>query len=133
MSRIVLCLLLALLCLPACQASDEQKIQQVLKQREEAFQRKDLPLYLSCISKSYQDKTEDYDQLKSRIEGYFKRFDRIEYISWDRAIQIEGKSATVIQQFRMEVEKGGKREPFAGKEMLFLGKEGGAWKIVKGL
>jgi len=59
--------------------------------KEEALQKKDLALYLSCISKSYKDKNENYEQLKNRIQGYFKSFDRIDYSSWDRSIQFDGK------------------------------------------
>jgi ketosteroid isomerase-like protein len=46
---------------------------------------------------------------------------------------VEGKSATAIQQFRIEVEKKGNKNQYAGREMLHLRKEGGEWKIVSGL
>jgi ketosteroid isomerase-like protein len=116
-----------------CQASDEDKIHQVLNRREEAFQKKDLSLYLSCISKSYQDKEEDFNQLKNRMEGYFHTFDQIRYSSWDRSLHIEGDTAMAIQQFQLEVEKETKKKRFLGKEALLLKKEGRDWKIMKGL
>jgi len=125
--------LLTLLFLSACQTSEEEKIYQTLRQREEAFQKKDLSLYLSCISGGYQDKGEDFDRLKDRMEGYFKTFDRIEYSAWDRSVQITGENAEVVQQFQLEVERGGKRKHYSGKESLFLKKDRGKWKITKGL
>jgi hypothetical protein len=33
----------------------------------------------------------------------------------------------------LEVEKGEKKNRYAGKEVLFLKKEGRQWKIIKGL
>ena len=117
----------------ACHASDEEQIRQALNRRGEAFQKKDLSLYLSCISPDYQDKEGDLSRLQKRMEAYFRAFDRIEYGTWDRSIQIEGETATVTQQFNLEVEKGEKKNRYSGKEALFLRKEGKAWKILKGL
>src|SRR4030066_797579 len=125
--------LLPVLFLLTCQVSEEEKIFQTLSRRQEALQKRDLSLYLSCISKAYQDKEEDVDRLQKRIEGYFKTFDRITYSSWDRSVQIDGETSTVIQQFYLEVEKGEKMNRYSGKEVLFLKKEGEEWKIMKGL
>jgi hypothetical protein len=133
MRKDVLSFLLPLLFLLACQVSEEEKIYQILNRRQEALQKRDFSLYLSCISKAYQDKEEDFSGLRKRIEGYFKTFDRITYSSWDRSIQIDGEAATVIQQFYLEVEKGEKKNRYSGKEGLFLKKEGKDWKIMKGL
>jgi hypothetical protein len=125
--------LLPILFVLACQISEEEKIYQTLSRRQEALQKKDLSLYLSCISKAYQDKEEDFYRLQKRIEGYFKTFDRITYSSWDRSVQNDGETSTVIQQFYLEVEKGEKKNHYSGKEVLFLKKEGKKWKFIKGL
>ncbi|OGP67877.1 MAG: hypothetical protein A2169_07785 [Deltaproteobacteria bacterium RBG_13_47_9] len=133
MRRSAFFFLFAVFFLLACQVSEEEKIDQLLSRREEALKQKNLSLYLSCISKTYQDKDEDFIRLQCRIEGYFKAFDRIEYSSWDRSIDIEGETATVIHQFNLEVEKGEKKNRYSGKEALFFKKEGKEWKIIKGL
>ncbi|MCJ7803724.1 MAG: nuclear transport factor 2 family protein [Desulfobacterales bacterium] len=133
MRRHILSFLLPILFLLACQASEEEKIYQILNRRQEALQKKDLSLYLSCLSKAYQDKEEDFNRLEKRIEGYFKTFDRITYSNWDRSVQIDGETAMVIQQFHLEVEKGEKKNRYSGKEALFLKKEGREWKIIRGL
>jgi ketosteroid isomerase-like protein len=133
MRRHILSFLLPILFLLACQASEEEKIYQILNRRQEALQKRDLTLYLSCISKAYQDKEEDFNRLEKRIEGYFKTFDRITYSNWDRSVQIDGETAMVIQQFHLEVEKGEKKNRYSGKEALLLKKEGKEWKIVRGL
>jgi ketosteroid isomerase-like protein len=125
--------LLPVLSLLTCQVSEEEKIYHTLSRRQEAFQKRDAPLYLSCISKAYQDKEEDVSRLQKRIEEYFKTFDRITYSSWDRSVQVDGETSTVIQRFSLEVEKGGKKNRYAGEEVLFLKKEGSEWKIIKGL
>jgi hypothetical protein len=125
--------LLPVLFLLTCQVSEEEKIFQTLSRRQEALQKRDLSLYLSCISKAYQDKGEDVSRLQKRIEGYFETFDRITYSSWDQSVQIDGETSTVIQRFSLEVEKGEKKNRYAGEEVLFLKKEGREWKIIKGL
>jgi ketosteroid isomerase-like protein len=133
MRRPLSILLLTLLTLLSCQISEEEKIHQTLNRREEALQRKDLPLYLSCISNAYRDKEEDFGQLQKRIEGYFKTFDQIKYNSWDRSVHIEGDTARVTQQFHLEVEKGRRTNRYSAKETLFFEKEGRKWKIIRGL
>jgi hypothetical protein len=126
-------ILILLFFLWACQASEEEQIRQVLNQRGEAFKKKDLSLYLSCFSKDYQDKDGDFSQLQKRMESHFKRFDRIEYNTWDRSVQMDGETATVTQQFYIEVEVGEKKNSFSNKEAFLLRKEGRYWKILKGL
>lgn len=133
MRRSLLCVLLPIFFLLACQVSEEEKIYQVLNRRQEALQKRDLSLYLSCISKAYQDKEEDFSGLQRRIERYFETFDRISYSCWDRSIQVDGETAAVIQSFYLEVEKGENKNHYSGKEILFLKKEGRDWKIIKGL
>ena len=123
MRRYFLSFLLPVLLLLAYQVSEEEKIYQILNWRQEALQRRDLSLYLSCISKDYQDKEEDFNWLERGIDGYFKAFDRITYSSWDWSPHVEGKTAMVIQPFHLEFEKGEKKDRYSGKE----------WKIMKGL
>jgi len=117
----------------SCTFSEENQIHKTLDRREEALRKKDLSLYLSCISKDYKDKDEDFGRLQNRISSYFNTFDRIEYTYWDRSIQIEEEKALVLQQFTLEVEKGEKKNRYSGKEILFFKKEGRAWRILKGL
>jgi ketosteroid isomerase-like protein len=133
MRRSLLFLSLTVFSLLACQISEEERIGQVVNRREEALRKKDLSLYLSCISKTYHGKDEDFDRLRSRIEGYFNTFDRIEYTSWGRSIQIEGDTARVIQEFYLEVEKEGRKDRYKGKEALSLTRHGREWKITGGL
>ena len=133
MRRHLLSFLLPIVFLLACQVSEEEKIYQMLNRRQEALQKRDLSLYLSCISRAYQDKEEDFNGLEKRIDGYFKTFDQIAYSSWDRSVEIDGEKATAIQQFYLETEKGEKKNSYSGKEALFLKKEGKEWKIIKGL
>ncbi|MGD0915480.1 MAG: nuclear transport factor 2 family protein [Thermodesulfobacteriota bacterium] len=133
MRRSLLFLLLPFVILLTCQVSEEERIHQILNRREEALRKKDLSLYLACISKAYQDKGEDSSRLEKRIDGYFSTFDGISYSSWDRSVQIDGGTATVIQQFHLEVEKGEKKNRYSGQEAISLKKEGKAWKIIGGL
>lgn len=133
MRRNVPAFLFLLIILLACQISEEESIHQTLNRREEAFQKKDISLYLSSISKAYQDGDENFDQLQEKIGRYFNTFDQIRYSNWDRTIRVEGDSAWVIQQFSLEVEKQGRGNRYSGKESIFLKKEGKRWRIIKGL
>jgi ABC-type molybdate transport system ATPase subunit len=82
-------------------------------------------LHLSCISKDYQDKEEDFEKLKNRVGGYFESFDRIDYSAWDRSIQIDGKNATATQQLRIEVENKDVRINIPGEKCsTYVKKEG---------
>ncbi len=126
-------LLLAVFILLGCSVSEEEGVLETLNRREEALQKRDIALYLSCISKAYQDKGEDFSQLQKRMDGYFKTFDQIKYSSWDRTIQMEGEGASVIQQFHLEVEKQRRTNRYSGKEALFLKREGRKWRIIRGL
>jgi len=132
-SLLPLLLIIIIFSFVTCQASEEEKIHQVLNRRGEALQKKDLSLYLSCISETYQDKEEDLSRLQKRVDGYFKSFEQIEYSNWDRSIHIEGMTARAVQQFHLEVKRGGQNKHYSGTEALFLKKERGEWKIVKGL
>ena len=127
----VVCSLLSIFFLLACVGSQENKIIETLNKREKALREKDFSLYFSCISKEYHDKDGDIHQLQERIDGYFKTFDRIDYRHWDRSIEIEGETALVTQQFNLEVERGGKKNRYSGREALSLRREGQKWKIVK--
>jgi len=133
MRRNPIFLLLTIFLLLSCTFSEENQIRKTLDRREEAFRKKDLSLYLSCISKDYRDKDEDFFRLQNRVGSYFKTFDRIEYTFWDRSLHIEGETGLVLQQFNLEVEKEGKKNRYSGKEALFFKKEGKDWKIIKGL
>ena len=133
MRRSFLFFLCLLFFLPACQYSEGEKINQIINRREEALKKRDLSLYLSCISKAYQDKEEDFNRLQKRMEGYFNAFDRIGYSSWDRSVSIEGDTARVVQRFYLEVEKGEKKNRYSSKEALLFKKEGREWRIIGGL
>jgi ketosteroid isomerase-like protein len=133
MRRSRICLLLLFFFLGACHGSEEERVRQTLNQRGEAFNKKDLSLYLSCFSRDYQDKDGDLAHLRRTIGAYFSNFDLIEYDYWDRSVQIDGETATAIQQFHLDVERGGKKIRHSGKEAFLLRKEGKHWKILKTL
>jgi ketosteroid isomerase-like protein len=131
--KVIPILILAIFILLGCTASEDERVHQTLNRREEALQKRDLPLYLSCISKAYQDRGEDFGQLHKRIEGYFKTFDQIRYTCWDRSVHIEGDGAWVTQQFHLETERQGRTNRYSAKETLFLKREGNEWRIIRGL
>jgi len=61
----------------------------MLIRREEALRKKDLSLYLSCISKAYRDREEDFSRLPKKKNHYSGK----EVLS----LKKEGKGWQVIQ------------------------------------
>ncbi len=115
------------------QSADRQALQSVAIQRQQALRNKDLNLYLTLLSRDYQDKGRDFAAKKKELESNFALFDRIEYRSDGYTIVINGDRATISGSYGLEVVIGGKTLKFAGKETLRLKKEPGGWKIVAGL
>ena len=101
--------------------------------RQQALLHKDVNLYLSIISRHYQDKGVDFTAKKKELESNFAVFDRIDYRSDGIAIDVTGGRATISGNYGLKVFIKGKELKLAGKEELRLVKESGGWKIVGGL
>ncbi len=106
---------------------------EVLNRRERALERGDLSLYLSCISKDYQDKEKDFSAVGQKVARSISALKGIEFSFSDRSIYINGEFATVYQKVLLSVDTGGKKKHFSDRERLTLVKEKDGWKIIKGL
>jgi len=133
-----LCLISIAVCafFSACGGGPEAQIHKLLDNRSEAMEKRDLNLYMSVISESYEDGAKDYDRMKARAERLFKNLNSIEFGVQHREIRLASgqDNAIVIQKcvvaFEMptgDVKKG------VGEERLRLRREGEEWKILSGM
>lgn len=127
-------LLLLLIFLSACSdTSDRDAVLAVAVKRQQALTSRDINLYLPLISPHYQDKGRDQAAKARELTDILASFERIDYRSLDRRVEVQSDSATVTGSYELRVMQKGKEMELAGKEELRLRKEAGVWKIVGGL
>ncbi|MDD5223565.1 MAG: hypothetical protein PHE84_06220 [bacterium] len=127
--------LLLIVVVLSCARDDRQLIIKTLQQREKALEKKDINLYLDCVSSDYRDQEgRDLSRLKQRFAEVVQVFTSIDFEPEQTLVYQNGLTATVIQEFVLHFQPQGE-EPFArkGREKIVLHKEKGGWKIIEGL
>jgi uncharacterized protein DUF4440 len=126
---------LAVVLILGCSGSnpDKQALKTVSLQRQQALRTKDINLYLSILSREYQDKNQDFAAKKKELEANFAAFDQIDYRSDNLTIEIKGNQASISGTYGLKVVIKGKVLKLEGKEEVRLRKERGGWKIVGGV
>ncbi|GFE56152.1 nuclear transport factor 2 family protein [Geobacter sp. AOG1] len=133
MGRVSL-LLFSLLFLFACSSNaDRDAVLAVAVKRQQALTSRDINRYLPLLSPHYQDKGRDYAAKSRELAEILSSFDRIDYRSRGRRVEVHGDRATINGSYELRVTTRGKEMELAGKEELRFQKEGGEWKIVGGL
>ena len=115
---------------------DKEDIKKVLSDRQIAFENKDQKLYLSCISKDYNQKTEDkvidIEEIKKKFESNTKVFDKVIITRKDISIYMKGDNLAEVYQkslFKLKIEA--ESSTYKTVEKIVLEKKNGRWKIVK--
>ena len=131
----IFCICLFLGCNKAKRSQEEtmREIKAVMSIREKAMQKKDINLYMGCISKEYRDNTETYEIIRQKMLQNFRVFEKIEFSHSNQTVYINRDLATVVQDYELGFTIAGDRDHARGKEKIFLKKEEGKWKILKGL
>ena len=127
--------LFCLFAIGSCAGSDRDSILKTLEQREKALERKDLNLYLKCISPEYRDaEGHGFERIRERFTEVTRAFESVELIPEKNLVYSDGVTATVIRDFTLRFRPEGE-EPFSrrGRERIVLRKEGRSWKIIDGL
>ena len=97
MKQAILLLFGILILAGSCGDKVDKEIAQVMKQRENAYNSKNLELYTSILSENYLNKTDDRNETKKVAVKNFKinttPFDIIDMRHRDRTIYKEGDSA----------------------------------------
>jgi ketosteroid isomerase-like protein len=120
----------------SCGSPDNEEIKKVLSDRQTAFENKDQKLYLSCISKDYNQKTEDkvidIEEIKKKFESNTKVFDKVKITRKDISIYMKGDNLAEVYQkslFKLKIEA--ESSTYKTVEKIVLEKKNGRWKIVK--
>ena len=120
----------------SCGSPDKKEIKKVLSDRQTAFENKDQKLYLSCISKDYNQKTEDkvidIEEIKKKFESNTKVFDKVKITRKDISIYMKGDNLAEVYQkslFKLKIEA--ESSTYKTVEKIVLEKKNGRWKIVK--
>lgn len=115
---------------------DKEDIKKVLSDRQTAFENKDQKLYLSCISKDYNQKTEDkvidIEEIKKKFESNTKVFDSMKITRKDISIYMKSDNLAEVYQkslFKLKIEA--ELSTYKTVEKIVLEKKNGRWKIVK--
>ena len=135
MSGIFFLLLSFMILHSSCGNSDSKKIEAILSTRQNAFETKNLDLYLSVVSPNYQEKRTDgligIDDIKKNFMSNVSLFDTIEISSNDSSIYLQGDKALVVQKTVVAVKIDTDEAVFQLDERLGFEKIGGMWKITK--
>ncbi|MGI9533847.1 MAG: hypothetical protein ACR2NW_02755 [Thermodesulfobacteriota bacterium] len=135
MKHIFLVLFGILIIAVSCVDKIEKDIVQVIEQRKTAYNKKNLELYSSILSKNYIKKVEDVEETNEIAEKNFNintaPFDSIVMSHKDRTIYIDGDNAKVVQKTYVVLDIDKKKNNFELTEIILLSKEGNNWKITK--
>ncbi len=114
--------------------SPQQMADETLSLREQALNKRNLPMYMKAVSARYGGTATGAAQLEARAGKLFSTLDEIRYTSFERQFyQDDGGRIQVVQRFTMELTSEGNTKSLSGQEQLFLVEEGGRWLIVDGL
>lgn len=130
-----LILLLPALLFLACGNEKNTEINDILDQREKAFETRDTELYSKLISTKYSDTVEGKEIGKEEIINKFKinttPFDRIDITHSDRDIEISGNTAKTVQKTVASLQIEDESSTYEIREIINLSIEDGTWKISK--
>jgi len=101
--------------------------------RKKAMESEDIDCYMECISRDYQDKTNTYSLIREKMQKNFLIFENIDLSQFHQTIYQEEDVVMVVQDYELAFTIGGKRDYVRGKEKIFLERQEGEWKIIKGL
>ncbi len=106
----------------------------MLDARDAAISHRDIAAYSSLIDPRYRDRGNTKADMVARMSGLFKRFDRMEMHSFNRAIRlVDDDHAQCIQSYTLRVHADGTWRSMTSREELELTRTPAGWKISGGL
>ena len=134
--RIPLYFFLVLSCLIlSCGNSEDKAIEDVLSIRKQAFETKDVDLYMTLIAPDYRQEKKGkiigLEEIKKNFEVNIKLFDTVHITHSDRTIYKDGDKAEVFQKTQVDTLDDEGKNRLNLKEKILLAKENGKWVIVR--
>lgn len=115
--------------------NSEIQVTQLLANRRKGLQENNPSLYLSAVSRNYNDGIDTYDTLKKRCEEFLTQYSHLQIKIEKRTVYIDKDRATVVEEYRLTgFLPSGKKRAFHRQGVLRLeyNKTDG-WKIVNGI
>jgi ketosteroid isomerase-like protein len=111
---------------------DRSSIKELIGVYEQAYKNRDLETFVSTISPNYARDGENFQQLRSRMEKLFAKYDRVDFTLNEVLVDQNGELATVAANYSAKLEEG-KNPPLelSGRLFFKLSKEKDGWKIVR--
>lgn len=118
----------------AFRAKEEDLILKTIEDRVRSINQKDLTVFQSVISDSYNMNGKTKEDLVGEMKENFQAYDWIKFEVYEPKINfLGGKNVIVVERFRLSGSYQGKNVEYKEYERLGLTKEGGGWKIIGGL
>jgi hypothetical protein len=134
--RLLSCLfILSLVFVVSCGNPENKEIEKVLSDREEALETKNVDLYMSLISPSYNqeknNKAIGLEELRKNFLSNVTLFDDLELTYANRSIYERDDNTEVVQLTVVDASVNDTKSRFKVNERIQLAKIGGKWLIIK--
>ncbi len=116
-----------------CGSSPTEQINQALDRRKEGMIKKDIDIYMSAVSRSYDDGKNSYADIRKKMQDFFSVFDKIELQIEDRSFYISGKDAKVVEKYILSFSFPAGTQTGKAEQLFIMRKEEDGWRIVNGL
>lgn len=119
----------------SCGNPENNEIEKVLSDREEALETKNVDLYMSLISPSYSlekdNKVIGVEEVRKNFLSNVTLFDNLEISHTDRSIYDKGQKTEVVQMVVVVATVNESKSRFKINERIEFAKIDGKWLIVK--
>jgi len=118
----------------SCTPSDHAAVDQVLNQRSQAMQEKNIQQYAGLIADDYIASGRDKMKVVEEMQHLFQIFDEIKMETHHRTIRILPHGhAECEQSYTLKVQVDGVWRNMTRREQLMLQNQDGDWKVTAGL
>jgi len=118
----------------ACTPDAHDAVEQVLNQRTQAMQEKNIAHYADLIADDYFSRGQDKQHIVADVQHLFQTFEKIEMKTSNRTVRIlSNDHAECEQSYTLRVFSDGQWRDITHREQLMLQRQGGSWKVIAGL
>jgi len=107
------------------------QIEGVIRAYESAYKRRDLTGLMATISPNYSRDSEDYQQLKEKMEGLFQKYTQIDFLLQRLRIQPPATTAMVEADYSVVLTAVGPPTALSGKLYFTLSQSDNRWQITR--